>query len=253
MSRKEAHELLLLYRPGFNDPDDEPMQEALELAKTDAELAAWFEQHCQLQRKLAAVFKEIRVPEGLQQQIISERKSHLSPVRRRLVIAAACACILVAALMIASQLNLFTPRAPDTFASFRDRMTGQVLRSYPTMDLVTNSLPAVEHYLEQHRGHTNVVIPPQLANAPATGCAILAWHGHPVSMICFNSGKSATSAASPDLFLFVMERSDIKAAPDNTAPEVKDIKGVMTASWTSGDKVYLLGGFGNEAFLRKYL
>jgi hypothetical protein len=162
-------------------------------------------------------------------------------------------CILVAALVIASQLNLFTPPMPNTFASFRERMAGQVQRSYPTMDLPTNSLPGVVQYLKQHRGHTNVAIPPQLANAPTTGCAILSWRGHPVSMICFNSGKSATPSANPDLFLFVMKRSDVKAAPNNTAPEVKAIKGVMTASWTSGDKVYLLGGFGNEAFLRKYL
>src|SRR5205814_2193191 len=132
-------------------PDDEPMQEALDLAKEDPELAAWFEQHCELQRKLAAVFKQIRVPEGFKEQIISERKSRLSPVKRRVLLAGACACILTAGLVIASQLNLWTPGESDSFASFRERMAGDVQRNYPAMDLITNNLPEIEHYLQQHR------------------------------------------------------------------------------------------------------
>jgi hypothetical protein len=131
-------------------------------------------------------------------------------------------------------------------------MAGDVQRNYPAMDLPTNNLPAIENYLQQHLGHSNISIPAQLASASPTGCAIFPWHGRPVSMICFTSAKSAASA-SPDLFLFVLRRSDVKAPPANVAPEVKQVRGLVTATWTAGDKVYLLGGFGNEAFLRKYL
>jgi len=126
MTRKEAQEILLLYRPSFDDPDDEPMQEALDLARQDPELAAWFEQHCQLQRKLVAVFKEIRVPEGLKEQIISERKSRFAIGKQRLTMAAACVCILASALLIAGQLGLLRLRPSDTFASFRERVVGDV-------------------------------------------------------------------------------------------------------------------------------
>jgi hypothetical protein len=252
MSRKEAQEVLLLYRPGFTDPDDEPMQQALELAKGDPELGAWFEQHCQFQRKMAAAFKEIRVPEGFKEQIMSERKSHLSPAKRRVVVLASCASILLAGFVIVSQLNLFRGRDSDTFANLRERMAGEVQRvNYPKMDLVTNSLPAVELYLEK-QGHPNISIPQDLARATTTGCAVFPWHGRSVSMICFNSGKTSP-ADLPDLFLFVLDRSSVESGPANAVPEVKQVKGLFTASWTSGDKVYLLGGFGDEAFLRKYL
>lgn len=251
MSRKEAQEILLLYRPSFDDPDDEPMQEALDLARQDPELAAWFEQHCQLQRKLVAVFKEIRVPEGLKEQIISERKSSFAIGKQRLAMAGACVCILISALLIAGQLGLLRLPPSDTFASFRERMVGDVQRTYPNMDLVTNSLPEIERYLAK-RGQSNLSIPAPLAKASATGCAIFPWHGRTVSMICFASSK-AQSPTAPDVFLFVLDRSEVKAAPANSTPEVKQVKNLVTASWIQGDKIYLLSGFVEEALLRGYL
>jgi len=251
MTRKEAQEILLLYRPSFDDPDDEPMQEALDLARQDPELAAWFEQHCQLQRKLIAVFKEIRVPEGLKEQIISERKSRFAIGKQRLTMAAACVCILASALLIAGQLGLLRLRPSDTFASFRERVVGDVQRTYPNMDLVTNSLPEIERYLAK-RGQLNISIPDQLAKVQATGCVLFPWHGRTVSMICFQSPK-APSPTAPDVFLFVLDRSDINAAPANSTPEVKRVKNLVTASWTQGDKIYLLSGVVEEALLRRYL
>lgn len=252
MSRQEAQEVLLLYRPASVDANDAQMQEALELAKHDPELAAWFEQHCQAQQKLAALFKEIQAPEGLKEQILSERKAHLSKSKRRTAVAVFSVCIILVACALTMPRYFLASRVPDTFDKLRERMAGQVQRQYPTMDLVTNSLPQVKQYLAEHQGHGDAVLPPALASASTIGCAILHWHGRTVSMICFNSGKIAPSTA-PDLFLFVIRRSEIKASPENTVPNLKEVKGLITATWTAGDKIYLLGGFGDEAFLKKYL
>lgn len=252
MSRKEAQEVLLLYRPGFNDPDDEPMQAALQIVKQDPELATWFEQHCEFQRKLAAVFKEIQVPEGLKEQIISERKAKFSAGKQRVLIALACACILFCAFVIASQLGLLPSRqSPNTFVNFEARMIGDVQRLYPKMDEETNSLPEIQRFLAT-KGQSDITLPDQLAKTSVTGCAVIPWHGRSVSMICFRSPK-AKSPTKPDLFLFVLDRTDVKGAPANSTPAVKQVKGLFSATWTSGNKIYLLSGFGDEAFVRSYL
>ena len=72
-----------------------------------------------------------------------------------------------------------------------------------------------------------------------TGCAILTWQGRPVSMICFNSGKTPGST-NPDLFLFVIDRAATPDAPQVAIPQVATVKHLATASWSAGDKTYVL-------------
>src|SRR5437660_9355228 len=121
-------------------------------------------------------------------------------------------------------------------------MAGDVQRLYPPMHLETNNLQEIRQYLYQHQGHASINVPTGLAATAATGCAVLSWHGKNVSMICFKSNPAAP-ANKPDLFLFVLKRSDVNSPPLNTSPELTDVKGMITASWASGQDVYLLGGF----------
>jgi hypothetical protein len=251
MTRQEAREILLLYRPGHSDPDDGSFEQALELTKHDPELAAWFEQHCEVQKTLAAAFRNIPVAEGLKEQIVSERKAHFWREKRRTVLALCSAVIAVSILWITISRNSPRQRPDDSFSNFRERMAGEVQRGYPPMDLVTNSLPEVRKYLASHQGHDNIIVPPPLAQSPTIGCKVLAWHGKTVSMICFNSGKKPS--ANPDLYLFVADSSDFQSVTNKNQPELNRILGLATASWKSGNKVYFLGGEGDEAFLNKYL
>jgi hypothetical protein len=253
MTNQEVREILMRYRPGQMDPDDDRVQEALELAARDPDLAAWFEQHCAMQKAIRACFQQIEVPEGLKEQILSERKAHFAKAtRRRAAITVASILVIAAAIFVIIRPNFSGPGSDDTFASFRARMAGDVQRLYPAMDLETNRLDVIRDYLAQNQGHAQVAVPPALYGVAPTGCAILNWHGKRVSMICFNSGKNS-SASSPDLFLFVIQKSQIEAPPGAGAAEFNQIKGMATASWSSGDKVYLLGGIGDEAFLKKFL
>ena len=73
MNRDEAKTILLLYRPGTADAADPQTAEALALAKGDPELASWFETHCARQFVIGEKFRQIAVPAGLKEQIISEQ------------------------------------------------------------------------------------------------------------------------------------------------------------------------------------
>ena len=74
MNNQEAKEILQLFRPGTADEKDAAFDQARQLAKTDPELARWFDQHCRAYLALRRKFQAIPVPPGLKEQILSERK-----------------------------------------------------------------------------------------------------------------------------------------------------------------------------------
>ncbi len=283
MNSREAKEILLLYRPGTADASDPEFVEALDFVKRDADLAAWFEQHCSLQSAVMSGFDRIKPPEGLLEQILSERRTASVPrsrqsnvpefelngdrdilndyasrpadsarpilkVRRSMLLAAAFATLL----FLAGAVILIAPVTPkNDFAAFRRVMTGKVARdgTYPHMDLETNNVAGIRQYLAQHDGQSGYSLPAALEQTPGTGCATFKWHSKKVSMICFSSKGLPKS---PDLYLFVIDKSSVGSAPAGT-PEFAQAGGLSTASWSSGDKTYLLAGAGDQEFLREHL
>lgn len=252
MNSQEAKEILLLYRPAV-DREEAEFAEALALARTDPELAAWFQQHCAFQNAAGVAFKQIPVPEGLKEQILSERKSHLTLSSRRGALVAACslAVIAVASYFTYRTLVPASPPRDYSFNNFRDGMMSKVIR-YPKMDLLTNDLQAIRQNLNEH-GQNNLVFTQPLNHTEGTGCATFDWNDKPVAMICFNSGKNGRPK-SPDLFLFIADRKSIENPPPATPviARAHGVKNLICGSWTSGDKVYVLGALGDEQFLKQY-
>ena len=255
MDKQQAKEILMLYRPGTAGEVEPEMAEALALAKREPELAGWLEQHCAVQEAIRARFRETVVPEGLMEQIISERKAAMRRgVQRRAVLLATAALIIG---LIGVARWYWRPRAPAedrTFAAFRVWTVSKVLREYPKMDLETNDLAQIQEAVQKH-GQGNFTLPRALAATTPTGCATnLHWNNrdHRVSMICFNSGKTSTSA-QPDLFLFITDRAAVADAPPTNSPVYARFMRLTTASWSDGDKTYVLGGMGNEAFIKEFL
>lgn len=251
MNSQQAKEILILFRPGTEDAADPEVAEALALTKQDSELAHWFEEHCALQQAVRANFRQIPVPEGLKEQILSERAVKTSPLFRKKAGVLALAAFL---LLVLVGLGFFylRPNPENGFLAFRHRMAGNVLRVYPRMDLETNDLAQIREYLATHQGHGDYVLPHGLSKTAGTGCKVLDWRGNKVSMICFNSGTNGKPTV-PDLFLFVVDRSLVKDAPGASSPEFAQISRLLTASWSEGNKTYVLGGLRDEQFLRNYL
>lgn len=252
MNSQQAKENLLLYRPGCADPDDPDFAEALAQVQQDPELARWFEEHCRRQAALHAKFSQIAVPEGLKEQILSERKLLAPPpvVRPRRKWAAA-AVSLVVLLVVGAVLWQWPQSEDNRFVNFRNRMASTVLRQYPQMDLETHDLARIHEYLAAH-GQGGYALPAGLQKAAAAGCATLSWHEQPLAMVCFNTGRNG-QPHEPDLFLFVIDRSAVRQAPPHTPEVVRLSRRFVTASWTSGSKTYVLGVRGDESLLRSYL
>src|SRR5580692_823989 len=99
MNRDEAKDILQLYRQHTADAQDPQVAAALELARRDPELAGWLEMHCAREFVLSEKFRQIPVPEGLKEQIISEHAASRRgvPQRRQLVLAVAALVMLLGA------------------------------------------------------------------------------------------------------------------------------------------------------------
>ena len=255
MNRDDAKNILLLHRFGTADAADPQIAEALALVKQDMELARWFGEHCARQEILRAKFRQIPVPAGLKEQIISEQAAQEKIIVwwRNPALTAVAAIIVILFALAAIWWQLPKPNNTDnTLAIYQNRMVGVALRGY-AMDLATNNPTQVRAYLEQNHAPADYVLPTPLAKVTMTGCAIQSWQGVKVSMICFRTGKSLPPGQPGDLWLFVVDRASVKNAPSAGPPQLAKVNQLTTATWAQGDKLYLLGTAGDEQTIRRLL
>ncbi len=252
MNRDEAKIILLLYRPDTADAADPQIAEALALAKLDPELAGWLMAHSARQSAIREKIRQIAVPAGLKEQIISEQAANRKPVLGRRKTAVAAGAV---SLLLLGALAVFWPpprAAEDTLAIYQNQMAGVALRGY-AMDLLTNEPAAIRAYLAQQHAPADFILPAPLQQTALTGCAVEDWQGVKVAMICFRTGKPLRPGVASDLWLFVADRTSVKNAPDGTTPQIAKVNRLITATWTQGGKLYLLGTAGEAATIKQYL
>lgn len=242
MTVPEAKQALLLYRPGTADAQDPEISEALTLVKQDPALQEWFDQHCAFQQAMRRKLRGIAPPPQLKARILMTPKILRPRVwwQNPVWLAAAAAVALLVTLA-----PLWLPsRVPDRFKDYQYRMVGAVLRDY-RMDVVTNQMEVVRRVLSEKGAPRDYAVPARLQQLALTGGGALRWRSHPVAMVCFDRG------ASQMVYLFVIERAALKDPPP-AAPRVAKINKLMTASWTAGDKSYVLAGPDEPGFTQKY-
>jgi hypothetical protein len=252
MNRTEAKFILLLYRQGTEDDHDPHVAEALALAERDPELKEWHVINCARQFVLREKFRQIAVPAGLKEQIISEQAAAEMIVAswRPKIWLAPVAALLVLSGVLAS-LWFAKPGQNDTLVVFQNQMAGVALRSYE-VDLMTNDPVPIYTYFAQNNAPADFILPEALKRAGLVGCAIEGWQGGKVSMVCFRTGRAAPAAAS-DLWLFVVDRASVKKSGASPAPQFSKVNRLNTATWIQGDKLFFLGTTGDEQTLEKYL
>ncbi len=256
LPRDDAKNILLLCRPGVTDVADPQIAAALALVEQDADLKRWFGAHCARQEMLRARLRQIPVPDGLKEQIISEQAALAkTSVRRNTMVAAlAVVAIGVSVLVSARYWPSFAgnPATKNTLANYQNRMIYAATGGY-AMSYATNDLTQIRAYLARNQAPADYSLPAPLEKADATGCAIEDWRGTKVSMICFRTGKPLPPGQPGDLWLFVVNRASVKGAPDTAPPQFIQIDRITTAVWAQGDKLYLLGTEGDKQAIQKFL
>ena len=244
MTRDQAKLILAIYRPGIDDAEDPETAAALNLARCDAELAAWLDEHTALFHQIRSKLKQIEVPAKA-----AERLQPTAPVpvffprpfRLRIGLAAAASV----ALLVGLGVWWFRSEPINQFETFQSRMVRNVMERY-SMNFMTNDLKQIRQYLADHQGHADYVLSDALEKVPGRGCVLLRWHDRPVSLICFALNERE------DFYLFIVNRSVFSNPPEGSEPQLAKIGRFTAAGWTQGDKTYLLTGPVDEAFLRRY-
>jgi hypothetical protein len=251
VNNQEAKSILALFRPGSADERDPSFHEARQRAKTDPELARWFDAHCEAYLVLRQKIQAIPIPPGLKEQILSERKIQRTLFQRywRPLLAAAA----VVVFLLGMDLGFWPFHGvTDHYAAYRRRMIEFALRSY-YMDLKAADPVRIRDFLKENHAPADYPLPAGLKTTAVVGCAVSSWQGNPVAMICFKSGRPLPPGEQSDVWLFVTSRKTVANAPAPSAPVFARVNKATTASWSDAHNNYLLAAVGDQAFLQKYL
>ena len=242
MNSTEAKKILLAWRPGHGDLRDPQVAAALEHARRDPALNDWLARHGDFQRAMEGSFRQIRVPGDLRDRILARSKI-VAPVpwwRKPAWLSAAAAVLL----LLGATAWWLRPASNDSVSVFRSRMVSTVLRQY-AMDIVTNDRTQVRAYLAKNQAPFDYSLPEKLNRLPLLGAGVLSWRGERVSMVCLDSTNQGT------LFLFIVSRSAVRAAPAKDVEFLK-VNKLMTATWTQGGTTYVLAGSEGRESLREH-
>jgi hypothetical protein len=241
MNTQEAKFILQAYRPGGEDANDPQFAEALQQVKNDPELAKWFAEQTAFDSAMSRALHQVKTPGHLRENILAGgRVTRPAFWSRRAVWWAMAASVLVLLGFGAFRLNSMR------FADYMDKMAAASASSQGHVEAKISDLGQIQAWLADRGMETNFVMPTALSGAPTTGCRILDWRGHKVSMVCY------TLEGSRHVDLFVAEKSDFMFPPPGGLHFGK-INDLTTAIWSKNDKVYFMIGQGDEVFFRKYL
>jgi anti-sigma factor RsiW len=247
VNREEAKLLLTACRPNGADADDPRLAEAFALLERDAELRAWFEAEQAADKVIAAKLKAAPVPDDLLAQIRAGTQARIAGKPRRPSLALAMAASLaLLGLIAALWLNRSSSSAPvGSFAAYRADMA-QFLQTFPQLDLATDRLPEVRQWLSQQHSLTQTQFPLGIERFPTIGCRTVEWHGKKLALVCF-------MVEGEVVHLFVLPRGAFPDATPGPTATFATVGGKTTASWSSGENIFLVITQANEDLLRKIL
>ena len=248
MNKDEIRKILSSVRPGGQDATDPLIASAKESAQKDPELARWFEEQQEFDRKFAEVVDEIPIPAGLQTRIMAAGASGRTRIRqgslwpRRIGWAAAAIVVLVA--LFSSWRGLFQPVV--SLADFRGEMIS-FIKLVPPLELESRDLERIQTWLSRTDAPADVSVPPGLSALEPVGCRVLFFRGQKVTLICFR--RNGTRLAH----LLVLDHLALRSLRADGAPIFAQDGEWMTAAWHRKGRIYVLAAQGDRALLERYL
>lgn len=228
MNNDEAKFILQAYRSGGGDASDALFAPALEQARRDPALAAWFEREWAHDAAVTAKLRDIVPPADLRAAILAGGRatSRRRPARWRLPawigLAASVALIVAAALFWLQpvQAKEFSDFAMD-YASGPFRLTNH-----------GEDIEKLRGWLAERHAPLPLRMPAGCQKLQALGCRTVAYRGKSVSLICFERGR--------EYHLFVARRADYPDLRECPQPEFKTKGNWVSAHWSDGENCYVL-------------
>ena len=248
MDKNEAKLLLQACRPNGQDAALSVFAEALALVERDPELKAWWEAQQAFDQKISAKLKEVPVPSNLRATILAGRKiEELTPrfqVPTWLAIAAMVVILCVAGVGVVHHGMGGTEHlSSDGYKTGAIAFLGD---NGPSLGTTSPDHDKLVAWLKERNAPVGT-IPASMNAMPSVGCQTFPVQGHSVSLICFSMADGGI------VHLFVIDRDALADPPSSTGPEYKQMGRWATASWSDGQKSYMLATDAGVNMLKQLL
>ena len=247
MNSSEAKTILSGYDLSRANSLPQEALEALDFARSDAELSLWLEGQLAFDECYRSELREIPIPEGLEARIlqaaasategaaetISISQEPCKPGRRNLILALAAALALLGAIAYL----VFPSGGPATVETFREGMAKFASNRF-SLDHFTDDLSAAKAWLDEKGYPSYPEVPEQFVRFKGMGCKTIDWNGQKVGLVCFVNDRHEI------IHLFVIERSVLENI-DSKGELIEAIAvhhGLETSGWNSEKYTFMLVG-----------
>jgi len=244
MTHDEARFILQAYRPNGSDADDATFCAALELARRDPALGAWYERHQAFDRAVAAKLQTVTPPADLRSTILTGGRVSGAAAApwwqqpRWLALAASVALMLTVGAAL-------WPKSATAQASFTDFVVNDA-RHGETHGGEGGHNAALQAQLTNGTTRLGGTLVTNFDALLSTGCRSLSFRGHSVLEVCFKrDGKW--------FHCYVVRKADFPNFVAPIAPVITDRDRMNIASWTDSTNVYLVVGEVGRAALEKLI
>jgi hypothetical protein len=244
MTHDEAILFLQAHRPGGGDDRDGFFEDALDRVQEDEVLREWFLAQQEFDRAISQTLHGVVAPGGLRERLLAGLVVVKPGFRVTYINWVALAASI--ALAIAVALNWRSNPKPADFAAYRDAIVPMVASVKPHLEVLDTDLAALNRALAERGAPEPTLLPRNLSGMKPSGCRVLEWNGHKVSMLCYLSKGT-------ELDLLVVDGAGFFGGPQGDAPGVGLTRGWTTANWTDGERIYILAAKISPAELQKYL
>ena len=233
MNNLEAKFILQGYRPNGADAGDAAFGAALEQARHDPLLSAWFAREQAFDRMVSAKLAEVPPPAGLREAILAGARVTAPDTVRRIwwrqpVWLATAAAI---AVIFATGLALWPNRAA----------AGGSLSDFALVDAQHSSTHgghgaetgALQAMLSQPGTRLGRGLPVDFTTLRTAGCRTLSFQGHDVLEVCFQRNGAW-------FHCYIAQSRDFPALASLVAPVLTDRSGASIASWADATHLYVV-------------
>lgn len=248
MNNDHAKIVLSVYRPHGQDADDPFFAEALQQAKNNPAMAAWFKNEQHFDAAFADSLRAVSAPRDAKTMIKATMGATTGRSRRwwPLAMAAGLAVMLTTAVLFKSRPSGLPLPEKATVA----QLATNLAEHHASIGLMSGDFARVRQWISDRGGPLPEDLPPGLAKLMVLGCETWNTTRGKVSLVCFvGEGKQM-------VHLYVFENAaDHPGLPDFAHPRLEKEGNWSLALWQKDGRAYVLGsplesGLGIGSLLR---
>jgi len=247
MTNKEASFLLGACRPSGADATDPEFAQALAQAASDPALKTWMDGQRQFDSAIAARVQSITIPADLRSRILTGgRVSTPAPSTfARRVWAIAAMVTLFAGLGAWSLIQ--SRRASHEWEDQALAVLSQLVSGGAKFDATSPDVTKLQLWLGANGAPGQPPLPISIQHLASLGCKTITYHGHPISIICFQGQGGEL------VHLAMTARSSLQHPPPQGPPVYETRDGWNLATWSQGDMAMMLATRAPESQLHDLL